>query len=215
MPRIKKTPSRQKVATVATVKRMLGRIIEKKQYPYGVTTNFTTANSGVIHSTNMTAKLAAGTSDGQRVGDTVFLVSLQFNITFITCPDENFYKYRVIVGWSGEEHNPTGFGTTGLVVADVFVNSAFDNGTMITNDKAFTVLYDNIIDINSQIIDIVDGKTIRGFIKLNQKFDYQSQGGIFGKRKNLYVCVIPQYGQGTPTNLGTMNANFVLKYNDS
>lgn len=64
---------------------------------------------------------------------------------------------------------------------------------------------------------VVDGVTIRHTVKINQKFNFQATGSVFGKTKNLYLLVVPSFLGGTsPTTLlGQINVNTLIKYTDA
>lgn len=206
----------KKVATVAAVKRMIGQVVEKKQFPFGANQAFAIANINTSHSTNVTAKILQGTVDGTRVGDSIFLNSLHYNMCFAGGTSSSFYRFRILIGWSGEEYNPAGnLNVTGLTTSEIFIASAFDTSSQIINTKAFTPIYDQILDVNSNIAAVADGRTVRGVLRLNQKFNYQAGSSVYGKTKNLYICVIPSYTGNTPTTLGMVDYNVVLKYSDA
>jgi len=206
----------KKMATVGTVRRMLGQVLEKKQRALAFApVSFTLANSGIVHSYNLTAQITQGTSDGQRVGDVITLNSVHMNGTFITALKGSSYKYRVLIGWSGEEFNPAGVLTTGLSTANVFVNSGLDATNMVVNTKAFTPIYDQIVEINSLLDAVNDIKTIRAVIAVNKKFEYNAAADTYGKKTNLYFVVVPQSLGVAPLDIGTLNINWVLKYADA
>jgi len=125
------------------------------------------------------------------------------------------------VGWSGEEYDPSATTPSAtaptLTGTEVFVQSAVENVLGVVNPKAFTTLYDNLIEVNSQISDVQDGENSRFVIPLNQKFKYQSAGGKYGKTKNLYYCIIAKFlGPVSPaTNINTLLGSVVLNYTDA
>ena len=209
------------LATVATVKRMIGGVLEKKQMCYMANQAFAVSNTNIAHSTNLTAKILQGTTDGTRVGDSVTLNSLHFNMTFLTAQVASYYRYRVIFGWSGEEYNPTNFGTTtGLAGNEIFIGatsgSGNDTATQIINTKAFTPIYDTLVEINSNISAVNDGKSIRGVVSLaGQKFDYQQAGSVQGKKKNLFCIIVPVYGGAVPLDIGYSLLSICIKYQDA
>jgi len=213
----KKRASR-KVATVAAVKRMLNGVLERKQLAITANVSPPAADINLSHSYNLTAQIIQGTADGQRVGDSIFLESVTLNIQFVTNLKPAFYKYRVIIGWSAEEYNPSGLSKSGLGNSEIFVAGFGQAASAIVNTKAFSPLYDNIIEINSLLDTFADGKTIRTVLKLNQKFHYQSPGDDFGKSKNLYFICVPFYSQSSgsaPTDIGGIFFDSVVKYKDA
>ena len=86
--------------------------------------------------------------------------------------------------------------------------------TGIINPKAFSVLYDQTMNLNSQIAGTVDVMSFAQTIQLNQKYLYQSAGSIYGKTKNLYVVVIADIAGGAPgiSNAGDLVLAMDLVY---
>jgi len=214
----RKKPQR-KVATVAAVKRMLSGVLEKKQLAVPLDTLFPNATSDTVLSHNITAQLTQGTTDGKRVGDEVYLNALHINGSIITDVKAGFYRFRILVGWSGEEYDPAAADITtgGLGASQVFVQNPTEILTGIVNTKAFTTLYDTILDISSQIDGCNEGQTFRTVIPLNQKFKYNGAGDKYGKTKNLYIIMVPKFfGPVTPAaNIGIQYTSYVLKYSDA
>lgn len=207
---------KRKLATVAVVNRMINGILEKKQKPFSCIA--ATMTKRVVLSHNVTAQIAQGTADGTRVGDQINLQSLIVNFSLSTNTTAAFYKYRVIVGWSGEEFNtsPTLL-TTNLGATDVFIqtpNSLWELG--IINTKSFTPVFDKLIEVNSLLASYSDGVTTRMVIPFNQKFSYQAAGSTMGKTKNLYIVLVPAYeAVVAPADSGDCVVEYVMKYTDA
>lgn len=189
-----------------------------QQNDSGLAQNMTMNN---IYSTNITAKVTQGTLDSQRQGDEIYLTGLKVKGNFVSPTASNSYQYRVIVGWSGEEYNPTNFGSsgaaTGLIAAEVFLPTTGGNyGTSaVINPKAFTVLYDQTIDLNSVLTGVSDIAGFDFYVPLSKKFPYQAGGSVYAKFKNLYLVIVSTVGTlGTPltTASGNVNVNTVLMY---
>lgn len=166
-----------------------------------------------IYSTTI-SRIGAGTADDQRIGDEVYLLGLKVKGNFITPTASNAYQYRIIVGWSGEEYNLTNFGSsgaaTGLTSTELFMpqSGAVYATTHIINNKAFNVLYDQTIDLNSQLTGTSDIYGVDFYLPLNKKFPYQAAGSFFGKFKNLYLVVVSTVGTGgTPLTTASGNCN--------
>jgi len=208
----------RKVATIASVRRMLNVTMEKKQLNINRSVAPLVADTNKIHTFNITSQIAQGQADGQRIGDSIFLENIVFNAQFVTNLKPAFYKYRLIIGWSGEDISPSVWSISGLSTSEVFINGWTLVSNAIVNTKAFTPIYDNMIEINSLLDTFSDGKTIRGVCRLNQKFHYQSPGSTFGKTKNLYVLLVPFYIQSSgtaPTDIGGIHMDVVVRYKDA
>jgi len=217
-----KTTSKKnrKVATVGTVKRLLRGSMETKQLASSVTN--TTVAPNTIYTFNPTAQIVQGTIDGGRVGDSINLRSFECQFRFITDKRAAFYQYRVMVVWSGEEFNPSAsvFSAGGLGSSELFVAGTFSGyATAPTNSKSITVLYDHVYAVNSMIDDFNDGVIVRARIPLKGiKYNYQANGAPYGKNKNLYVIVIPDWystNGTTPTTAGGIFMNYCIKFTDA
>lgn len=165
-----------------------------------------TANSA--YSIFPTRNITQGTTIQDRLGDEIFLEALKLKGAFESDAASNAYQFRIIVGYTGEEYSvgANAWVSTGLTASEVYQPNTFSvltNG--ITNKKAVTVLYDQTMDVNSQI----DGdRVIHGYdilVPLKQKFAYQSSGSTFGKYKNLFVWIVG-YGVGL-SGLSTVGYN--------
>lgn len=151
-----------------------------------------------IYTTNLTSKIVQGDSNADRDGDSVHLTAFKLKGVIHSPTTAGAYVYRVLVGWSGEEYALTA-SSAGLTSAELFLpnqGGAFF-ATANVNPKAFTVIHDEIIDINSNITATSDLKSIAFNVPIKQKYAYQSTGSTFGKFKNLYIVVISGVVGGT------------------
>jgi len=154
-----------------------------------------------------TQAVVQGDTNAQRDGDQIQLCALKLKGAFYTDSVAAGYTYRILVGYSGEEY-PTGvaWSAAGLVEAEIFLPLT-GNGhrtNAVVNPKAFTVLYDQTIDVNSLLDGVADVHSYEVSVPLgDQKFYYQSTASVYGKTRNLYVVVIACRGGGT---LGTTDS---------
>lgn len=217
----KKQPAKKagnsKVATVATVRRMIRGSEEQKQITSSLETGF--MSRGSFYSRNLTALIVQGSADGQRIGDFINLKSLQINGVAIAGSAAQFYVFRILVLYSGEEYNPATMTTGGLGYNEVMVpNAIADTGALATtNPKACTVLVDRMYEVNSLITDKIDAIPIQINVNLKGvKFPYQASGSVYGKAKNLYVVVASYTAvDGANTDRMVFTANATTRYSDS
>jgi len=181
----------------------------------GATATGTTHNT--LNTFVPTTGIVQGLTNATRVGDSIQLCALKLNMSFQTPNTSNGYTYRIIVGWTGEEYNfPSSFGS-GLGTSEIFLTGTSANWTpaAIVNPKAFTVLYDGNIDVNSQVSGVPDCRTENIRVPLNGKFDYQADGSIQGKTRNLAVVLIGAAVNGvsgtTSTGLVVINYDLIFK----
>ena len=169
-----------------------------------------TINNAEIYSMNLTAQIAQGTGLGQREGDTVHLEAVKLEGFFQSSTASNAYKFRLIVGYSGEEYGQVTltsgvFGTSELFLPNTVATVV--NG--VINPKAFTMLYDEVIDMNSQIEGDRTLQSVRSTIKLNKTFSYQANASVYGKTQNLYVIVV---SYAPDVAVGVANGSAVISY---
>lgn len=139
-----------------------------------------------------TAGLVQGTGNANRVADQIQLLAFKIRGSIQTPTAANGYSYRVLVGWTGEEFNlPTNFGS-GLGTNEIFLPSTTPNWVAggIVNPKAFTVLYDQVFDVNSQVSGANDVLSFAETVSIDTKFQYQESNSSYGKTRNLAVVVI-------------------------
>lgn len=147
---------------------------------------------------NPTAMVTQGTANYNRVGDQIQLQALKLNGVYFSHTTAGAYTFRILVGYSGEEYANTTF-ATGLTTAQLFLPNTYTNfvSTGIVNPRAFRVLHDSKIDLNSQITAVADLQSFSHTISLGGvKFDYQESTSLLGKTKNLYVVVVADVAGG-------------------
>lgn len=209
-----------KLLTVGAAKRMLQGVLEKKQliiYP-----QITAIAQASVYTYNLTAQLTQGTADGNRIGDSVDIRNLEFNLQWLTAPQGAYYRLRVLVFWSGEEYNPgaSNFGSASLGINQLFIGSATFATQNIVNSKSINIIYDQLAEINSAVPAYEDGMSLRANITsgLAGKFLYQEAGSVYGKTKNLYMVVIGNWSTTNataPANVGSCYVTSVLRYTDA
>lgn len=211
----KMTVKRSKPVTLNTVKRMMATQSEAKVKDANINATLT---NGDVFSYNLTAQIVQGTADGTRVGDEIYLKTLELRGFVAAHTVSGAYSYRVIVGWSGEELNPATLATGGLTFGQIFMPNlgAATSAFGVINKKAFTAISDRFYDVNSQIAGIVDLSTALTTPKCVGKFKFQANGSQFGKTRNLYVIVIGfLQGAAAAATCGSTNMNYAIKYTDS
>lgn len=183
---------------------------------------YTVASSvALVHNTlntmNVTAGVTQGDGNSNRDGDSISLSALKISGSYFSDSVAGAYTMRIIVGYSGEEYSTTTLGS-GLGTTEVFLPATTTTFTHLgqINPKAFTVLHDEKIDLNSQIAAVVDVNSFNVHVSLNNaKFDYQSTASIYGKTKNLYVICVAGVGGGssgvTAAGSVVLNANLIFK----
>lgn len=216
----KKRVSKGKVSTAVKqyVKKASLMKTEIKNY------NLVVSNAAVVHATQyahaMTQGIVQGTTNEDRVGDEIFINAIRFNILVASNATAGAYSYRLMLVWSGEEFNNAGtLASTSLASSEVFL-PGFDNGAKflgVVNRKAVTVLWDRVVDINSNIANTSDCITVSGTIGMkNQRFPYQAAGSIYGKTKNLYFVAIPNVVNGVTgtTGCGAITITYSIDFRD-
>lgn len=190
------------------------RDIPPAKHHAGVSETVLTDNG--IFTMGITQGVGPGTGNNQRIGDSIFLEALKINGHFQSSENSNGYKFRVIVGYSGEEYGTTVLATGNLSAQEIFLPSGGENINKIVNPKAFTAVYDEVIDINSQIEGDGTIQSYRATIPLKKNFPYQEATSVYGKTNNLYVVVIG-YGIGLVdgTSVGAIYMTYDLIFKNN
>lgn len=170
-----------------------------------------TAEASVANTHNIlltmcpTQGIVQGDTNTQRDGDRIHLEALKIKGCMQSAAASGAYSHRIIVGWSGEEYTTANISNNfvaGLVTGEVFLPNTVTNWlpSALINPKAFTVLYDETFDINSQVAATHDGVSFAATIPLNTDFSYQSTGSVQGKTRNLYIIVTGAIANGAAGN---------------
>jgi len=179
------------------VKQIMMSALPGKEFSQHVTRNF---GHTLPYTLNVTGAVGQGTTNSTRIGDSVELQALKLSGAYTSAVAAGAYTFRIMVGFSGEEYGSTGAFLAGLTNAELFLpntNPVFGT-TGIVNPKAFTVLYDQTFNVNSQIAGVADVISFSETISLKQKFLYQQAGSIYGKVKNLYIVALGDIAGGSP-----------------
>lgn len=152
-----------------------------------------------IWSFNVTAAITQGDSNANRNGDYVHLAAIKIKGFFNAASTAGAYSYRILVGYTGEEYSNTSLSSTALTDAEIFIPNTTANfrGAGIVNPKAFTCLYDETIDVNSEIAATLSLKSYAFTVQLDKRFPYQASASVFGKTQNLMIAVIAGVAGGT------------------
>lgn len=213
----KKRPVRRSRSTLASKVRNLSAYKHNTQDD---TTLTRTMTHNTLYTFVPTENIAQGDTNADRDGDQVHLTAFKLTGWFTTPATTSAVLYRLIICWCGEEFAGANvsFTTTGIASQVFLLNSGSTFlATAQTNPKAITVLYDQLIDINSEI---AATNTIRSFdtkVELNTRFPYQSTASGFGKFKNLTVFIVASIFGGTTgvTAAGSVLANGDLIFQDT
>lgn len=175
------------------------RVLKDQPAKHYANSSLTSLTHDTITTVVPTTGITQGTSNTNRIGDYVDLCAIKLKGYFTSAVTSGVYSYRILVGYTGEEYNlPTVLGT-GLTSAELFIPNTTANWAVngIINPKAFTVLHDETIDINSVLTAVSDISSYSFTVPLNTKFEYQAAASIYGKTRNLAVVVIGSVGGGT------------------
>lgn len=201
-----------------SLKAMIKRTEAAKHFSFD--TNLTMTHN-TLYTCVPTQGITQGTGNINRIGDQIYLCALKIKAYWQSAATSGPYTYRIIVGYSGEEVTTVGASSSfvsGLGTTEVFLpgttGQATPNG--VINPKAFTVLYDETFDINSQVAAVADVQSFVHTIPINQQFNYQSSASIQGKVRNLCICVsgVTASGASGVTPVGNLIWACDLVYKD-
>lgn len=210
--RYKKKVYRKKVRP--SLKKQLLRMHESKEVGYQLGQSMTDNQYYVL---SPTQQIVPGSSGTTRVGDEVYLQSLQLSGWFASSTAAGAtQKFRCQVVWHRKETPATAFVLNGLSGTDLFHVDTFAsivNG--IVNTNAVTVLADFVVDINQVLTGVNELKSFNIVVPLHTTFKYKDVGGVYGKQKNLYVVLTAYIAGGLGTaNAGSFTVSSLIKYKD-
>jgi len=166
-----------------------------------------------------TQNIAPGTGISARLGDQVKLHKLILNgYVFAAQLSNANAKFRVSVIYSTQGKAASSVTSGGFNYADLFLPNTYTvNGICgVFDEKAVTVLSDQIIDINSFVSTATDIKSWTQEIYLKDvKCEYIDSGSAFAKKKNLYIIFQAYSAAGAnPTNCGSFFYSYDLQFKD-
>jgi len=154
-------------------------------------------NQGNQFLINTTGYITQGTGISNRIGDSVYLEAINFNVRFNNDPAINtpiVWKFGVM--WSGDEKtaNVATYATpttadSPLVDWTLLGPTDGDIGMTIWNSKAITKLADVNIELHEVLAGQVATKQFNLSVPLKQQFKYDKVAGTYGKFKNLYIFI--------------------------
>lgn len=152
-----------------------------------------------IYSLNVTAGIVQGDLNSTRNGDSIHLAAIKIKGFFNAATAAGAYSYRILVGYTGEEYTNTSFSAAAIGDVELFLPNTTNSfrGTGIINPKAFTCLYDETIDVNSEVAAALSLKSYAFTVQLDKRFPYQASGSVLGKDKNLMIVVIGSVAGGS------------------
>lgn len=190
---------RRRVGNRLSLKRQMIKMHSAKHSTQDLSAN--NAHNTILSSCP-TQNVVQGDGNSNRDGDAIHIECLKLKGSLVSSATAGAYQHRIIVGWSGEEVT-TGLIATNLVsglgASELFLPTTSGTWTAngVINPKAFTVLYDETFDINSQVSATQDIVNFAVSIPIHQDFDYQSTASVMGKTKNLFVIAIAEVAGGT------------------
>lgn len=213
---MKRKPKRKTVSLSKKIHSVALRAAEIKNYNSGSTIAMT---HNTVYGVGVTQGVVQGTDGKTRVGDEIFMNSFRAQVLLAAPTTAGAYTYRVVLLWSGEEYSSTSLTSTTLAFGEIFLPNVFSGTNVggVVNRKAATVIYDQVVCINSNVAATADVVQFPINVSLkNVKFPYQSTGSIYGKHKNLYCVIIPFVVGGTSgtTSCGNATVNLSLDYKD-
>jgi len=206
----KKTITKTARAVVKASKYLMLKSVETK-YSLYATTQLVANNTQ--YSVSPTQQVLQGNTATTRIGDTILLQSLTLSGHIQMASTCLNAKFRLMVGWTRNTIANTTLATGVLTTGDVFFTSSALLTNKIVNPAIFTVLYDEMFDINSNTTTGQDIKSFYSVVKLGLKpFHYSTPAGSLGKTRNLTIIMFSDAPVAGNTGSWSFNAN--LKYKD-
>lgn len=148
---------------------------------------------------SLTTQITQGDTISNREGDQIFLEAIKVNYSYQTPLTSNGYTLKILIGYSEDEFNYVNFSTPGLVSADLYHPGTDANWSPngIINSKAFTLVHQEKVDVNSQISSTSDVTSGSFTVSLKKMFNYKAGASVYGKYNNLYMVVVGSAIGGT------------------
>lgn len=206
----KKTVYKNAKAVIKASKKLALRSVETK---WVNTAPNQVLATGSIYSVSPTQLLTYGNTANTRVGDDILLQSLTLSGHFQCAAAILNVKVRIIVGWSDLDTANTTFATGIIGTTDLFYTGGTNITDRVIHPSLMTVLYDEIMDVNSNTSTGRDYKSFYTVIGLGmKKFKYKPATGL-GKAKNLFLCVLSDNPTAAGNN-GVVQMSCLLKFKD-
>jgi hypothetical protein len=180
---------------------------EHKFYPYLLSTTVS-STSGLV---NFTGLLALGTAENERVGNTVDLKSIDFDITATAGDDRNWLRV-IIAMWNGDAGALP-------VDTDFFQNTSYPIVSPANVDGRLSGAVEFLYDKTVSLLDgsaagfTVQDAHLKGTVKIpvkQQTIDYSGVTGVDSARR-LYLIVVSD--SGAIPHVGILG-HFTINYLD-
>lgn len=175
------------------------KVLATKQAKHFTGASIATLTHNTHQTLSLTTQVVQGDTIANRDGDEIFLEAVKINYSYQTPSAGNGYTLKILVGYHEKEINYTSFATPGLLPADIYHVGTDANWSPngIINSKAFQLVHQERVDVNSQIASTSDCVSGSFTCSLNKNFPYKSSGSLYGKFKNLYVIAVASAIGGT------------------
>lgn len=173
-----------------------------------------THNVAYVHSPTM--NILKGTSDNQRVGDTIYLEAIKFKLLAYDSPSINQpVFYQVVFGYIDVD-TLTNVGWQGATTSDFTYSNGLTYGVMdIVDPKKITTIAEYTIKLPHVVEGSSTAELLEDTIQLKTRFVYET-ANQFGKYKNLVCYIKGIMIGGTPSLLiGDVLLTYDLIYKDS
>lgn len=172
-----------------------GKLLNELQNYHETSSQVVNLTHNAIFTKNMCSTIIQGLTIDDRQGDQIYLTALKIRGSYQLPTTAGAFSMRMIVGYSGAEYVAGTFvtGVSGLDSTQLFLPDTYSGGwgpNGIINPKAFTVIYDSVIDQNSLTTTTAEVQSFAASIPLDKNFPYKAGESIYGKFKNLYVVLI-------------------------
>lgn len=224
---------RRKVATLATVKRLITGKMETKRVGIGLP-DFKPGNR-YVYACAPFRSIPQGTGAGQRVGDAISNVKLRMSFTWTPLGLDSTSSTKLQTGMplrvllvrtTNEITAPTHTGwvmVSGAYDANsdfpIFANTVQTVSSLLVPHPDYKVVKQFWLNSSTPVTSMVSGNTVFKQATVNiPKYVYDPVVGTSqAKRYNYYLLVTSSAGQDNPANstVGSVQAHYMIEYKDS
>jgi len=209
--------------SVAMVRKVVLGLSETKNFVASNLTPPTSFSVGTPYYTNIAYWIGSGSSDAQRIGDSIYITNVEIAATFRatnnTVSDQISWIIMVVETDQEAHDGITGPSMSASLLSDYRWAGTYSNPIINTNVYTVKHMSKGLITPAPERATINPGQA--GFVcrsvkvPINRKFQYKSTSSGYEKYKNLFIVVATETAAGgTGTGVASCDLSYVTHFKD-
>jgi len=208
-------------ASAVSVRKALLGLAEGKRWAVAGITGGGNMNSSTIYWANPLYYITGGSSENQRIGDSIYIEYIEINATLRTIAGEdNLLTYMVSVLETDQEARDGVVSPgpmAGSLLADYRVQT---NCGLVSNpildDNIYTVkrFEKGELPLKTTTTGIETQKHVKMNVQINRKFQFKTQTSGYEKFKNLYITLAVDSAAGGIAPVYTVDMSYCVHFKD-